>query len=632
MTVELTVSEVRDALEHAASEQDSAAGDASTLLLGRLFHEIHRELVGPSTTRNGLRILPELDRDREVWRRKLLDHTYQLLVGPRLAQNRAYLQNTTEAVLAFWEAVQKLCDWLTDVVWTATENHALLPAWDALAPLFHAEVELSCELTHEDWREPVRLTGVADGLLREPQSGAFCAIELELGKMQPAFDLGQAALYHLILTRSSLHTPAARQPTSLVLERFTPERQEIVLDADMVAPAEAFLMNLIGQLAGVARSAASREREAAAARVLESDEQSAAGYDELTRRLARAFREYGKSVTIKTPPGVGPRFLRFEAELGPDVKFEHVQKLAPEIGLRLGTLQDPIITRAQGRVLIDVPRPDPRTVSFDTVPAALGVADSAHGSARLVVGVGVDGVVRFADLSDPNNAHVVVAGAAGSGKTEWLRCAIASLMFGNTPETLRLVLIDPKQSAFDDLRGSPFLWDEYGFWVPGAGAPVGDVLQMLVREMERRYDLLAQTATDDLGGYIDKTQQKLPRLVMVCDEYFALVTQASRAEKKHIEKAVGLLGSKARAAGIHLVLAMQQASRRVLEGAISANFPCRVALLTSSDSESRMVIGRGGASQLTGSGDLLYRDLGEPVRLQATYLDESARKRWFARR
>jgi DNA segregation ATPase FtsK/SpoIIIE-like protein len=355
-------------------------------------------------------------------------------------------------------------------------------------------------------------------------------------------------------------------------------------------------------------------------------------YDELTRRLARAFREYGKSVSIRTPPGIGPRFLRFEAELGPDVKFEHVQKLAPEIGLRLGTQQDPIITRAQGRVLIDVPRPDPRTVPFDVVPAALGSAQTAHGSARLIVGTGVDGAMRFADLSDPNNAHVVVAGAAGSGKTEWLRSAIASLLLCNTPETLRLVLIDPKENAFSDLRGSPFLWDEYGFWVPGADAPVAEVLQMLVREMGRRYDLLAQTGTDDLGRYIEKTQAQLPRIVVVCDEYYALVTHASRAEKKHIEKAVGLLGSKARAAGIHLVLAMQQASRRVLEGAISANFPCRVALLTSSDSESRMVIGRAGASQLTGSGDLLYRDIGEPVRLQTTYLDEAARQHWFSRR
>lgn len=631
MTVELTVTEVRDALDHAASQEEGGAGHASTLLLGRLFHEIQRELVGPSTTRNGLRILPELDRDREVWRRKLLDHTYQLLVGPRLAQNRAYLQNATEAVLEFWEAVRELCDWLTEVVWAATEEHPLLPAWEPLAPLFHAEVEPACELSRPDWREPVRLTRVADGLLRVPQSGAFCATELQLGKTLPALELGQAALYHLMLSRSSEHTPPARRPTALVLVRFTPKREELVLDAATVAHAEEFLMNLIGELSGVQQPAAKVEGVAVSPEA-HSAAREPTSYDELIRRLARAFREYGTSVEIKTPPSVGPRFLRFEAELGAGVKFEHVQKLAPEIGLRLGTEQDPIIIRAQGRVLIDVPRPDPRAVPFDVVPAALGALGSPHGSARLAVGVGVDDSVRFADLSDPNNAHVVVVGTTGSGKTEWLRSAIASLLIGNTPGTLRLVLIDPKQTAFDDLRGSPFLWDEYGFWVPDADASIGDVLQMLVREMERRYDLLAQTATDDLGRYIERTGHTLPRIVVFCDEYYALVTQASRAEKKHIEKAVGLLGSKARAAGIHLVLAMQQASRRVLEGTISANFPCRVALLTSSDSESRMVIGRSGASQLTGGGDLLYRDIGDPVRLQAPYLDEAARERWFARR
>ncbi|HMJ15866.1 MAG TPA: FtsK/SpoIIIE domain-containing protein, partial [Polyangiaceae bacterium] len=445
-----------------------------------------------------------------------------------------------------------------------------------------------------------------------------------------ALDLGQAALYHLILSQSAAQ--GQRKPSALALVRFIPEREEILIDATTVAPAEARLLELIGELSGVRRSVLPREVVVAASAGEPAGEPPGSSYDELIRRLARAFREYGKSVEIKTPPSVGPRFLRFEAELGSGVKFEHVQKLAPEIGLRLGTLQDPIITRAQGRVLIDVPRPDPRTVSFEVVPLALAAQGSASGSSRLVVGVGVDSSVRFADLSDPNNAHVVVAGTTGSGKTEWLRSALASLLIGNTPETLRLVLIDPKQTAFNDLRGSAFLWEEHGFWVPGVDAPIVDVLQALVREMERRYDLLAQTKTDDLARYIEKTQQSLPRIVMFCDEYFSLVMQASRAEKKHIEKAVGLLGSKARAAGIHLVLAMQQASRRVLEGAISANFPCRVALLTNSDIESRMVIGRSGASHLTGRGDLLYRDIGEPVRLQAPYLDEAGRQRWLAGR
>jgi DNA segregation ATPase FtsK/SpoIIIE-like protein len=115
----------------------------------------------------------------------------------------------------------------------------------------------------------------------------------------------------------------------------------------------------------------------------------------------------------------------------------------------------------------------------------------------------------------------------------------------------------------------------------------------------------------------------------VCDEYFALISQ-NRQEKAEIENAISLLGAKARAAGIHLVLATQQPSRAVVTGAISSNLACRVALTLASHIESNMILGQSGAERLTGSGDLLYKDFGDPVRLQAPYLDEAARRRYLA--
>src|SRR5262249_796357 len=140
--------------------------------------------------------------------------------------------------------------------------------------------------------------------------------------------------------------------------------------------------------------------------------------------------------------------------------------------------------------------------------------------------------------------------------------------------------------------------------------------------------LTRQTGADNLRAHVEKTGKPLPRIICVCDEYFALVNQ-NKQEKAQIEEAVSLLGAKARAAGIHLVLATQHPTRAIINGAIQANLPCRVALALGSHIESTMILGAPGADRLTGSGDLLYKDFGDPVRLQAPYLTEEERRRWF---
>jgi DNA segregation ATPase FtsK/SpoIIIE-like protein len=253
-----------------------------------------------------------------------------------------------------------------------------------------------------------------------------------------------------------------------------------------------------------------------------------------------------------------------------------------------------------------------------------------RGSAKVPVGVDLDGKLRVADLESPVNAHVLVAGTTGSGKTEWLRMAIAGLLQANTPDTLRLLLIDPKLAAFTELKRSPFLHGPHGFW-PLSGGEVGELLEDLTAEMDRRYRLFAAQGVDDLRSYLDKTRSALPRIVCFCDEYFSLVSQ-DRAQKKQIEGAVALLGAKARAAGVHLILATQQPSRQVIQGPLDANIPCRVGLMTQSALESRMLLHAAGAERLTGFGDLLYRDIGEPIRLQAPWLSPEERARIFSAR
>jgi len=205
---------------------------------------------------------------------------------------------------------------------------------------------------------------------------------------------------------------------------------------------------------------------------------------------------------------------------------------------------------------------------------------------------------------------------------------LASLIATNTPDTLRIVTFDPKLAAFTDLEHSKFLWKKSACWIPGDGRSASELFQDIIEEMDHRYQLTRQSGADNLRSHVEKTGRPLPRIVCVCDEYFALISQ-NKQEKAQIEDAVSLLGAKARAAGIHLVLATQQPSRATITGAIQSNLPCRVALALTSSIESNMILGCSGAERLTGSGDLLYKDFGDPVRLQAPYLTEQERKRWF---
>ncbi|HEU5073404.1 MAG TPA: FtsK/SpoIIIE domain-containing protein [Polyangiaceae bacterium] len=280
-----------------------------------------------------------------------------------------------------------------------------------------------------------------------------------------------------------------------------------------------------------------------------------------------------------------------------------------------------------GHLYIDIERSDKETVLFSTVFPKLPAIDALYGSAKVLIGIDAARELRFADLSTSGRSHVLAAGTTGSGKSEWLRMMLASLIVSNTPDTLRIITFDPKFAAFTDLEQSKFLWKKSAYWVSGE-RPASELFQDLIEEMDRRYQLTRQSGADNLRAHIEKTGKPLPRIVCVCDEYFALISQ-NKQEKAQIEEAVSLLGAKARAAGIHLVLATQQPSRQIITGAIQANLPCRVALALGSPIESNMILGASGAERLTGAGDLLYKDFGDPVRLQAPYLSEGERRRWF---
>jgi hypothetical protein len=639
VTVQLSVADVRYALARVSGPGSAGQGEPATLLLGRIFHEVFAELVSVDPVRSGLRVIAESGAEHKRRHEQLLEHTWQRLLAPRLRRNAAALHESSAEVMTLWKATRNLAGWLSGLVGELVEQSpALRGNWEKVERILQAEVPLECELREPGWKEPVRLIGFADSVLRVPGRDAFCAVELKLGRAMPTVDLGQATLYYLILSRSSESGAKDAGRSGLALLRFSPNLEERVVEAKALGEAVDRLLELIGRMAdvlpkdgeskGTPKPAPPQPTGAKAPTVTPATEEADPKHVELGKRLARAYREHGIGVDVVGNPRVGPRFLRFEVRLTPGMKLEGLRRRTGEVQHRLELKSEPMIVQEAGRLYVDVARPDPEPVLFSSVASALPALDGLRGSSKAVIGVDAGRAVRFADLGSSGRSHVLAAGTTGSGKSEWLRMMLASLIATNTPDTLRIVTLDPKLAAFNDLEGSKFLWKKDSFWIPGGGRQPSELFQDLVEEMEHRYQLTRKTGADDLRSHVEKTGRPLARIVCVCDEYFALVSQ-NKQEKAAIEEAVALLGAKGRAAGIHLVLATQQPSRATVSGAIQANLPCRVALTLASHIESNMILGAAGAERLTGSGDLLYKDIGDPVRLQAPYLPEAERHRWF---
>lgn len=630
--IELSVRDVRAALAGALRPEDRGAGELVTALLGRIFHQVFADLVGQDPERSGLRALFESGPSDEQRTSALTEHAWTKLLAPRLLRHAAELHTTTEAVSTLWRGTLALCTWLCSVSQTlrqAAERSGDLDVspWERMTSLLRAEVPVECVLQEPGWTEPVRLVGVADSLLRVPGRDAVCAIEIKLGRAAPPVDLGQVALYRLILVRSG----AQSEGTAMALLHFSPDLEERLFEAPDLDEAQARLLDLIGALAGVVAAPTPIAADPPAAGVVSPPTASSepnTGHVELGKRLVRACRAQGANIEVRGQPVVGARFLRFEVRLSPGSRLDALRRRMPEVGLHLQLTQEPIVTASAGSLYIDVARPDPEILSFEQIARSLPRGDRLFGSARLPIGGDSSGKLRTVDLASPGRSHVLVAGTSGSGKSEWLRAALAGLLLTNTPDTLRVVTMDPKLNAFNDMEGSPFLRSPEAFWVPGTDNEAADVFEDLIEEMEQRYQLTRQTGSDNLAEHIRKTGRSLPRIVCFCDEYMALVT-TSREAKRRIEDAVSLLGAKARAAGIHLILATQQPSRNVVTGTIQANLTCRVALTLTSHIESNMILGTSGAERLTGAGDLLYKDFGDPERLQAPLLSAEQRRRIF---
>jgi DNA segregation ATPase FtsK/SpoIIIE, S-DNA-T family len=606
MAVTLQVSEVRAEIYKSAGGANGE-GSASTALLGTIFHETFAELVSDNRRKNYRAALGNVEAELEEWRTALTDHTYKKLVGPRLRQKQAELDHSPEQVLTFWDGMLEMCRWLADLLWRAKESGISLEC-----ALIAAEQPLRWELRDEGWLDAVVLTGVADAICRLPEKPDWCLIELKTGRTAPEADLAQACLYHQMLAASGISANG-----SLALVSFQPLKKELLFTADNLAEVQKNLRAVIGKLAGVLPDAKIPD-ERAVVTPWEMEE-----YVNLGRKLAREFAGYKTEITVNEPI-VGPSFLRFPIELGKRVTVRALRQHVEDVQVRLNLDAPPRVSTEGGRLAIDLQRPDRQTVYFSQIREQLPEKDDVYGNATAPVGIDLDGNLRFADFSKPDNAHMLVAGTPGSGKSEWLRSVTAGLLLTNTPDTMRLALADPKRNAFQLLCQSPYLYRDIAY----NEAAALTLLESLAEEMETRYCKMGEVNADKSVDFIRITGQQMPRIFFICDEYADLM-MGEKKKRLALEGLVRRLGQKARAAGIHLILATQQPSRQVTSGPLLAVITAKVALRMQGI-ESRILLGEGGAETLLGKGDLLYKCIGATVRLQSPYLPEDELKTVFS--
>lgn len=656
MAVTLTVSQVRQALFRSCGHEPGD-GEASSTAIGTIFHRVVGELLRPDSECNVESVLRDSDADLALWKSRLKSHAYDQLLGPLLTRQAGALDGRGLQVTSLWRAVQAACDWFAELWWEITAQGTKTVNqrdW------FSAEQPLIREIRRPGWREPVAVVGQADAVLRIPATTTRCVIEYKLGQTSPVLDVGQTALYHLLLNgEHDLGSGSA-----LAIVSFKPARAELTLPAVRVQEAQERLIELIGREAGVdvqkpapppvvvtplpkpANPVPSVPQANAAADVPPAVKPEPAlnppivsqvspsnvvptpsappaaspeWVAESMRQLLRTLRQSGAPCREIDTPVVGPTFARLFVFPERGVTARKVSAQAEQLHLHLKLPAPPNVSVVDGKIGIDLPRPDRVSIPYSTLRPALPAADGLTGSSRVPVGVDLSGQWQWIDFASSESAHALVVGTPGSGKSQWLRVAVASLLATNTPETLQLLLIDPKQNAFTFCKGSPFL--RRPLVVPGHDdEPISEILQELTAEVVRRSGVMASSNSQSLGEHVRTTGRPLPRIVCVCDEYSDLLDGSGKEERKAIEHEFKRIAQVGRAAGVHLVLATQQPRANVITPAIRSLLPAKVTLRVSSAGESRIALGDDGAERLLGNGDLLYKCIGAAVRLQGAWL------------
>ncbi|TDI53185.1 MAG: DNA translocase FtsK [Acidobacteria bacterium] len=345
--------------------------------------------------------------------------------------------------------------------------------------------------------------------------------------------------------------------------------------------------------------------------------------EETARQLEDTLVQHGVDATL-TRIVPGPTVTRYEIEIAPGVKVNRVSNLSHDIAYALATPDVRILVPIPGKsaIGVEVPNTKRRLVSLGDI---LSKPETDKGG-PLSVGLGMDiaGQPKFLNLVEL--PHLLIAGATGAGKSSCINSIVTSLLMRTNPDDVRLIMVDPKRVELGQYNGVPHLLTR----VITNPKKANEALKWAVAEMDRRYDLLADSKSRDIEGYHEKWDaggldpdgfDRFPFIVILIDELNDLMMVASR----EVEASIVRIAQMARAVGIHLVIATQRPSVDVITGVIKANIPSRLAFSVASQTDSRVIIDGSGAEKLIGMGDMLVVTANEPrpQRIQGAWVRES---------
>ncbi|WP_448565460.1 DNA translocase FtsK [Thalassotalea ganghwensis] len=363
--------------------------------------------------------------------------------------------------------------------------------------------------------------------------------------------------------------------------------------------------------------------------------------EQVSRLVEAKLAEFGvKADVVAVYPG--PVITRFELDLAPGVKVNKISNLSKDLARSLSAKAVRVVEVIPGKSVIGLELPNKhREIVYLREVLACEDFDKSSSSLTMAIGKDIAGEPVVVDLA--KMPHLLVAGTTGSGKSVAVNTMIVSLLYKSTPEDVRMIMIDPKMLELSVYEGIPHLLSE----VVTDMKEAANALRWCVGEMERRYKVMSSLGVRNLKGYNQKIKQaakngepildplwqpsdgldqtppvleKLPSIVVVVDEFADMMMIVG----KKVEELIARIAQKARAAGIHLILATQRPSVDVITGLIKANIPTRMALQVSSRIDSRTILDQQGAEQLLGYGDMFYLPPGSglPTRVHGAFIDD----------
>lgn len=342
---------------------------------------------------------------------------------------------------------------------------------------------------------------------------------------------------------------------------------------------------------------------------------------EKSKILQSTFNNFGIEVKI-VKAIVGPSITQFQILPTPGTKVSKIVNLSNDIALNLAAKDVRIEAPIPGKSLIGIEIPN--TINELVTMKEVFVNDEDNSPLSVALGKDVSGESIFTRID--KTPHLLIAGSTGSGKSVCVNTIITSILLKNKPDKVKLIMIDPKMVELSIYDGIPHLLTS----VVTDPIKAADVLHKVVLEMENRYREFARARVRNMDGYNkiaakDPDYKELPYIVVIIDELADLMMVSS----KEVEESIARIAQKARAAGIHMIIATQRPSVDVITGVIKTNIPSRIAFAVSSSIDSRTILDKSGAETLLGKGDMLYlsADSSKPVRIQGAFLsDEEVEK------